>query len=122
MKGKSMKKNEGPKIKQEMRTVSAMIDLYEKEHAEVEGIHEECADLKAYAMKRLSACRFGEDKPTCEKCQVHCYRPDYREKIQKVMRYAGPCMLFHHPVWAIRHLIKNIKTAQKQKRELKMEK
>ncbi|MDR2525428.1 MAG: nitrous oxide-stimulated promoter family protein, partial [Oscillospiraceae bacterium] len=34
-----------------------------------------------------------------------CYRADMREKIRAVMRYAGPRMLLHHPVMAIRHFI-----------------
>ena len=43
----------------------------------------------------------------CSNCTVHCYRPEMRERIRTVMRYAGPRMLFHHPVMAIRHMIES---------------
>ncbi|WP_099223983.1 nitrous oxide-stimulated promoter family protein [Listeria costaricensis] len=102
--------NDGPKIRQEMRTVSAMIHLYCRKKHGGKDLCEECADLERYAHTRLSHCRFGEEKGTCEKCQVHCYRKDYRERIKAVMRFSGPRMLTRHPIWAIRHLIKNLKS------------
>ena len=48
-----------------------------------------------------------EEKTFCSNCTVHCYRPEMRERIRTVMRYAGPRMLFHHPVMAIRHMIES---------------
>lgn len=65
---------------------------------------EECRDLIAYARKRLAACPFQQDKPTCGRCRIHCYKPEAKAKIREVMRYAGPRMLWHHPLLAIRHL------------------
>ncbi|MCA1293333.1 nitrous oxide-stimulated promoter family protein [Paenibacillus sp. alder61] len=65
----------------------------------------ECEDLLTYALKRLTYCRFGENKTTCAACPVHCYAPEPREAIRKVMRYAGPRMLWTHPVLTVRHLI-----------------
>ena len=60
--------------------------------------------LLDYAHQRLERCRFGEDKPSCTRCPVHCYKPAMREQIRQVMRYSGPRMLLHNPVLAIRHL------------------
>lgn len=58
-----------------------------------------------YAHARLEHCPFGE-KSTCRLCTVHCYKPEMRQRMQSVMRYAGPRMLlFYHPIAAIRHLM-----------------
>lgn len=92
-------------LKTEKKIVEAMISLHcKKNHGTTEGLCTECQELLNYAHKRLGNCKFGEDKPTCAKCTVHCYKPDMRERIKKVMRYSGPRMLYTHPLLAIRHL------------------
>ena len=58
-----------------------------------------------YATRRLDRCVFGDDKPTCANCTVHCYSEAMREQVRAVMRYAGPRMLRRHPILAIRHVI-----------------
>lgn len=68
------------------------------------GLCDACEDLLAYAMRRLDTCRFGDDKPVCSACPVHCYSPGRREQIRAVMRWAGPRMIFVHPTMAVRHL------------------
>ena len=50
---------------------------------------------------------FMEQKTFCANCKVHCYKPVMREKIRAVMRFSGPRMLLHHPVWAIRHVVES---------------
>lgn len=69
----------------------------------------DCRSLLEYAHIRLTKCPFGEIKSSCRKCTVHCYRPDMKERIRTVMRYAGPRMIFYHPVAAIRHMIVEIR-------------
>ena len=64
----------------------------------------QCQALLDYAHQRLEHCKFGEDKPSCTRCPVHCYKPAMREQILQVMRYSGPRMLLHDPIMAIRHL------------------
>ena len=64
----------------------------------------ECAELLVYAEQRMAKCVYGENKPTCAQCPVHCYRPVMREKVRKVMRYAGPRMLWHSPILTIRYM------------------
>ena len=64
----------------------------------------DCAEVLDYANNRLSLCRFGNNKPTCRKCPVHCYNKEMRERIRAIMRWSGPRMLFYHPVEAVRHL------------------
>jgi len=103
------------RIAREQRTVEAMIRLYCRErHGDgrrAAGLCPECAALLAYAGQRLHACPFQEDKTTCAKCTVHCYRPARREQIRSVMRYAGPRMLRHHPWLALRHLLDGLRRA-----------
>lgn len=96
----------GPRIEREKRTVTAMIDLYcaDLHHAQ-DGLCPECRALQDYAMQRLDRCPFQEGKTTCAKCAVHCYNPQMREQIRVVMRYAGPRMLWKHPLLAVHHLI-----------------
>ncbi len=65
----------------------------------------ECSELLVYAHKRLEYCPFSNDKPACNKCPVHCYRRDMREKVKKVMRFSGPKMLYRHPFLAVMHLL-----------------
>jgi hypothetical protein len=64
-----------------------------------------CSELAAYARQRLERCPFQADKPTCVSCPVHCYSPTQREAVRQVMRWAGPRMLLHHPILALRHLL-----------------
>ena len=96
--------NNGTKIQKEKETVTKMIEVYcrRKHHHRV--LCEECQDLKEYAMKRLSFCQFGEEKSFCSYCPVHCYKPDYRQKVKVVMRFSGPWMLVYHPVLAVKHM------------------
>jgi hypothetical protein len=59
---------------------------------------------------RLEGCPFQEDKTTCAKCPVPCYKPTMRLRIRQVMRYAGPRMLVKHPALAAWHLIDGFRT------------
>lgn len=69
----------------------------------------DCQKLSEYAHARLSHCRFGESKPTCKQCPIHCYNPQMREQMRAVMRYAGPRMLLYHPVSALVHLWRELR-------------
>jgi hypothetical protein len=90
----------------ERRTVDAMIGIYCRgHHNTLDGTCHECGELREYAFARLDRCTFGEGKPTCANCTVHCYRPEMRERVQAVMRYSGPRMLLRHPVMAVAHLL-----------------
>jgi hypothetical protein len=95
-----------PRIARERKTVQQMIRLYCRDlHNQPGGaLCIDCQHLDTYAMARLERCPFQERKSTCAKCTVHCYKPAVREQIRKVMRYAGPKMLLHHPILAILHV------------------
>jgi hypothetical protein len=103
-----------PRMARELHTVEAMIELYCRDHHSSEqsqigtpkgALCADCQELVAYARARLERCPFQEDKTTCVKCPVHCYKPSMRERVRVVMRYAGPRMLYKHPVLAVRHLL-----------------
>ena len=72
------------------------------------GLCEECNALLDYTYQRLDHCKFGEQKPTCKKCPIHCYKPAMKEQMREVMRYAGPRMMWYHPIAAIKHLIREL--------------
>lgn len=92
----------------EVRTVSAMIRIYCRAHHGTEkDLCADCAGLLAYALERISKCAFGDGKPVCNQCAVHCYRPEERGRIKEVMRYAGPRMIWCHPMLAVQHLLRS---------------
>lgn len=94
------------RAEREKKTVEVMIQLYCKDnHKPTETLCSECQELLDYSQKRAENCKFGEDKPVCGDCTVHCYKKDMREEIRRVMRYSGPRMVLHHPVMAMQHLI-----------------
>ncbi|MFW8052875.1 nitrous oxide-stimulated promoter family protein [Vagococcus fluvialis] len=97
--------NNGPKINFEKKTVAAMIDIYYKQYHDEEHLIER-DDVLEYAMTRLNYCRFGEEKPTCKVCPVHCYKKSYQEKMKLIMRYSGPRMLLYHPIMSVEHFLK----------------
>ena len=92
------------RIEREKVTVSLMIRLYCKRKERNRNLCSQCSELEEYAHKRLSACRYGEQKTSCKKCPTHCYRKDMREMIREVMRFSGPRMILYHPIESIRHL------------------
>ncbi|NQT93358.1 MAG: nitrous oxide-stimulated promoter family protein [Lentisphaerae bacterium] len=93
----------------EKKTLRAMIGIYcHQRHRGEHALCAECAELLEYAEAKLSKCTFGEDKPKCSQCPVHCYMPAMREKIREVMKVAGPRMITKHPVLAVRHLVHGI--------------
>ena len=101
------------KREKEKRVVDMMIRLYCRKkhggHRDKGGLCEECRALRDYAALRADKCPFMETKTFCSNCRVHCYRPDMREKIRQVMRFAGPRMLLCHPVMALRHVISSVR-------------
>ncbi|ELP5727649.1 nitrous oxide-stimulated promoter family protein [Vibrio vulnificus] len=89
----------------EFKTVVAMIHIYCRKHHLVDSLCEDCQALMEYAEVRLDRCPYGEEKPTCNQCPIHCYKKEQKEQMRLVMRYAGPRMLLVHPILAIRHLL-----------------
>lgn len=95
----------GKRISREKLTIKKMIDLYQAKCPQASAEPEHYEALFVYAQKRLDKCVFGEEKPACKQCPVHCYQPAKREEMKQIMRWAGPRMLWRHPILTVRHLI-----------------
>ena len=93
-------------IQYEKDTINLMIKLYCKGKHQKAELCSECKEIVEYAHRKLENCKFGDEKPTCEKCSVHCYQKNQRQKIREVMRYAGPRMIWHYPLKAILHFLR----------------
>jgi hypothetical protein len=120
------------RLAREWKTMTAMVRIYCRDHHQERGrpareliansathsrdacstaLCAECRQFLDYAGVRLERCRFGEEKPTCAKCPVHCYQRDRREQARVVMRYAGPRMLWEHPLMSLRHWLDGYRQA-----------
>jgi len=99
-----------PRLTREDKTVAAMIRLHccSLHHAP-NGLCPDCRELLAYARERLSQCPYQAGKTTCARCLIHCYKPAMREKVRAAMGYAGPRMMYRHPLLALYHLIDGIR-------------
>ena len=93
------------RIESEKAVVKKMIRLYYRRKLGILEPSTEELELLNYAKQRLTRCKFGNDKPACKRCPIHCYKPDMRAKIRDVMRWAGPRMIIYDPIAAIKHLI-----------------
>ena len=104
-------------LAREWLTMQKMVGIYCGAHHSNagDGLCEECREFMDYALRRLDKCPYGEDKPTCSNCPIHCYKPEQRAQVQKIMRYAGPRMLFRHPWLAVMHKIDGLRRARHPK-------
>lgn len=98
--------NKHLKTEKEKRIIELMIKLYctHKHNKNKNMLCETCKATLVYAHKRLSLCPFKQEKKTCRLCPTHCYKPEMRQRIKEIMRYAGPKMLFYHPLITLAHL------------------
>lgn len=106
--------HDGPRILREKRTVGVMIELFCKGHQHEPGhtgeLCKDCEELLTYARQRLSSCKFSEDKTTCAKCPIHCYRPEKRAQIKRVMAYSGRRLILKHPLLVFYHAMDGLKS------------
>lgn len=91
-------------LQSEYKTIKAMVRIHCKAHHSQLSQCPTCQEFNQYALMRLDRCPYGEQKPTCNKCPIHCYKPVMREQARQIMSYAGPRMLLKHPILAIKHL------------------
>ena len=96
-------------LKREATLLRSMVEDYCRRHHQSDELCEDCKAFLTYALTRLACCPFGEKKPTCAKCKIHCYRADEKETARQIMREEGPRMLLKHPLLTLEHLIKNTK-------------
>lgn len=62
-----------------------------------------CTKLGVYAKSRLEHCRFQEKKPVCGRYDLTCYDLQNKDYAEEVFTYAGPRMMFEHPLLGIKH-------------------
>ena len=94
------------RLVREEKTLRIMTSLYcNGKHSGKGHLCSECQSLLNFAIQRLHYCPYGKNKPTCAKCDIHCNKPEMRDRIKEIMRYAGPRMLWRHPLLAIQHLL-----------------
>lgn len=112
----------------EKKLIPIMIRMYcrvnHKKERKEQGIKRKelcpkCQDLANYAAFRLEKCPFKKNKGFCSYCKIHCYKPEYRVEMKKVMKYSGPRMLFTHPIFAMSHVVGVIKHKKEVKKQQK---
>ncbi len=99
------------RLKREHQTLVCMTAIYcEDHHGEHRGhLCSSCDALMKYSEQRLAKCPYGQAKPTCAKCPIHCYKKQQREHVREVMRYAGPRMPLRHPWQALTHVFDKLR-------------
>lgn len=95
----------GQRLAREKQTIECMIEIYCRNvHGTCGNICVDCRDMLDYSLKRLETCKLLPNKPTCARCPAHCFHPAMRHRVRAVMRYAGPRMIFRHPVMTLLHV------------------
>ncbi|MFN6429656.1 hypothetical protein EUCA11A_32210 [Eubacterium callanderi] len=94
-------------VKSEQHIIEEMIRLYCLKKHRQKNLCPDCQALLNYALGRLEWCPFQDSKSFCSHCPIHCYKPEMRKRVQEVMRFSGPRMLFYHPVLLVKHMIES---------------
>ena len=104
---------EKKRLARERLTMSKMVGMYcsARHDGSADILCESCREFLDYAEIRLEKCPYGEDKPTCANCPIHCYKPARKAQASQIMRYAGPRMLLRHPLLAIAHQLDSFRKA-----------
>lgn len=96
-----------PRLREEAETIRVMTGEYCAHFHGTDGknLCPACREFLAYALKRLACCPYGGEKPVCGKCKIHGYKPAERETARRIMRWAGPRLMWTHPKMAFIHLL-----------------
>ncbi len=99
----------------EARILRRFIEVYCRAHCSVRDgrLCPDCQDLWEYASRKLEKCPF-DPKPKCKDCTVHCYTPEYRQRIRQVMKFSGMHFAKRGRVdWLIRYFLLGRKAARR---------
>lgn len=97
---------ESKRISRERQTIKSMVEIYcESKHSTNGCICKDCQEILDYCNLRISKCVFGNKKPACSECPIHCFKPEMKKKIKTIMRFSGPKMVFRHPVYSLYHIL-----------------
>ena len=107
-------KTDSDRLGREFRTMQRMVELHcADRHGTPRGqLCGDCGEFLVYVQRRLEKCPYGEDKPTCAKCPIHCYKPAQREMAREIMRYAGPRMPLRHPWLSLLHVFDKLRRVE----------
>lgn len=101
-----------PRLNREHLTMQRMVEIHCRDHHGAATPCPECREFLDYAERRLEKCPYGERKPTCAKCPIHCYKPAQRERARQIMRHAGPRMTLRHPWLSLHHLLDKLRRVE----------
>lgn len=92
--------------KLELETIRKMILIYcgDVHSGDKKHLCPQCRELYQYASERMDRCIYGDHKPVCSQCPIHCYKPAMREAVKEVMRYSGPRMIWRSPLLTLRYM------------------
>lgn len=93
------------RIESEKRIIELMVRFYCRRRLRSAELPPEYSALLEYAHRRLDHCRFGNAKTSCKRCPIHCYAPEQRALMRKVMRWCGPRMMLYHPIITLKHYL-----------------
>jgi hypothetical protein len=112
MEGNVVSIHAGPNVQKEKQVINEMIRFYCLVKHHHYHLCKDCRNLKTYAFARLSLCPSGEEKAACSTCKAPCYKQKYHEKMEDVVYYAAPWMVLYHPVYSLKHRIKQENKAE----------
>ena len=93
------------RITRETESLLKMVEIFCNGHHGFDGeLCDDCRDLSENAMACVSLCPYGAGKPVCGRCPTNCFPDGNYARIKTVMRYAGPKMLYKHPLLTAIHL------------------
>jgi hypothetical protein len=107
-------------IQREKRMVDAMVHIYCKEHHGYTDVPcAKCFELGVYAKNRLENCRYQEKKPVCGRCGLTCYNAQKKDYAESIFNYAGPRMMFQHPLLGLHHFLDAFRNNNQLKKQSK---
>ncbi|MFC1802703.1 nitrous oxide-stimulated promoter family protein [Thermoproteota archaeon] len=83
-------------IENDIKVLRQFIQIYcdtkhiDSEKTEKKGLMlcTECHKTMVYSRMQRELCPLNP-KPTCKNCEIHCYKPDQRQRIREIMRHSG---------------------------------
>ncbi|WP_277657130.1 nitrous oxide-stimulated promoter family protein [Seleniivibrio woodruffii] len=77
------------RVVKDAKVLTAFIQVYCREnHGGGAELCEDCRGVLEYALRRNEKCPL-DPKPKCKDCKIHCYKPEMREKIRRIMKFSG---------------------------------
>jgi hypothetical protein len=88
------------KVDEDIKILGEFIQIYcDTKHRDISKTYEnnitlceECHNTLSYSALRRENCPL-DPKPTCKNCEIHCYKPEYRQQIKEIMRHSGMTLI-----------------------------